>query len=226
MHPAHVAGTNPYPWPYDGCFEATRCAFLICGAQRQLMAVSTDVVRVRQRLGLVADRLRACGGAVLWIRHGTRIAGPGPSRLLPVRDTTGWQLVDDTSLDDVVDATGWDGCFGSGLDHVLRSGGRRTVVLGGFASEVTVDSTVRTLNDQGHECLVLTDGCAPLDRTLGARAHSSVTMSGGIFGALGTSAALLELLSIQPSTQSNTHSSTRSSAASDEAGAVPKETSA
>jgi len=59
-------------------------------------------------------------------------------------------------------------------------------VLGGIASELTVDSTVRTLNDRGHECLVLTDGCAPLVASLGVRAHHSLTMSGGIFGALGT----------------------------------------
>ena len=68
------------------------------------------------------------------------------------------------------------------------------MLLGGFASEITVDSTVRTLNDQGHECLVLTDGCAPIDPALGARAHHSLTMSGGIFGALGTSDSLLHLI--------------------------------
>ena len=62
------------------------------------------------------------------------------------------------------------------------------LVLAGYASEVTVDSTVRTLNDRGFECLVLSDGCAPLDADLGARALRSLTMSGGIFGAHGRTA--------------------------------------
>lgn len=93
-----------------------------------------------------------------------------------------------------MDSAGWDGCFGSDLDNTLRVRGIRTIVIGGFASEVTVDSTVRTLNDQGHECLVLTDCCAPLDDSLGARAHASLTMSGGIFGALGTSVAFVAAL--------------------------------
>jgi nicotinamidase-related amidase len=106
-----------------------------------------------------------------------------------------WELACATDAADlVIDSAGWDGCFGSTLDHQLRGGGTRTVVLGGFASEVTVDSTVRTLNDQGHECLVLSDGCAPIDLHLGARAQHSLTMSGGIFGALGTTTALLEAL--------------------------------
>ncbi len=50
-----------------------------------------------------------------------------------------------------MDSAGWDGCFGSDLDNTLRVRGIRTIVIGGFASEVTVDSTVRTLNDQGHD---------------------------------------------------------------------------
>jgi nicotinamidase-related amidase len=70
----------------------------------------------------------------------------------------------------------------------------RYVVLAGLASELTVDSTVRTLNDRGHECLVLTDACAPVDRGLGRHAHASLTMSGGIFGALGTTTDLLAAL--------------------------------
>ena len=91
-------------------------------------------------------------------------------------------------------AAGWDGCFRRTSTTCCGPRGIRTIVLAGFASELTVDSTVRTLNDRGHECLVLTDGCAPLDAELGARAHCSLTMSGGIFGALGTIDHLVDAL--------------------------------
>jgi nicotinamidase-related amidase len=104
-----------------------------------------------------------------------------------VRGDQGWALVTaPAGQDEIVDCAGWDGCFSSDLDHTLRAAGIRSIALGGLASELTVDSTVRTLNDRGHECLVLTDGCAPLDADLGARALHSLTMSGGIFGAVGT----------------------------------------
>lgn len=199
-YPAHVADTVPYPWPYDGCFDSSRTALVICGAQRQLIDASTGADVVADRLGAAATAVRAAGGQVIWVRHGRRArqrpgVNPRPTALLPTRESAGWQLAAATADGDiVVDTDGWDGCYGSGLDHTLRSGGLTTVLLGGFASEITVDSTVRTLNDQGHECLVLTDGCAPIDPALGARAHHSLTMSGGIFGALGTSDSLLHLI--------------------------------
>jgi len=195
MPDRHVAHTVPYPWPYDGCLAAERTAVVICGAQQQIVDASSGVDDVTARLSAVAAAVRARGGQVLWVRHGTGARPARPNVSLPRRDTPGWQLaLARDSADDVIDSAGWDACFGSRLDHALRVGGSRFVVLGGFASEITVDSTVRTLNDRGHECLVLTDGCAPLDPQLGARAHHSVTMSGGIFGALGTASDLLDVL--------------------------------
>lgn len=190
----HVADTVPYPWPYDGTLAVHRLALLICGAQQQLVALAHDAPDVGVRLAIVAAAVRDGGGTVMWIRHGRTGTRPRAS-LLPATGSAGWQLVvEPDAADLVVDCAGWDGCFGSALDHQLRTRGRRAVVLGGFASEVTVDSTVRTLNDQGHECLVLSDGSAPLDAHLGSRAQHSLTMSGGIFGALGTTAALLDAL--------------------------------
>jgi nicotinamidase-related amidase len=66
--------------------------------------------------------------------------------------------------------------------------------MAGYGAEATVDSTLRSANDRGYECLVLTDAVAPFHDALGARALASVTMSGGIFGAIGTSADLLGAL--------------------------------
>ena len=194
--PNVVAETVPYPWPYDGALDPARTALVICGVQRGLAAVSSDATDVIARLAELAAVVRARGGTVMWVRHGTRPApSAGPSTLLAVRGTSAWELAAPPDAADViVDASGWDGSFGSDLDPTLRAFDTRTIVLGGLASEITVDSTVRTLNDRGHECLVLTDGCAPADAVLGARAHHSLTMSGGIFGALGTTTHLIDAL--------------------------------
>lgn len=198
----HIAGSVPYPWPYDGRIDGSSSALLICGAQRELVDASSDAAPVRERLATMADAARGAGWLVVWIRHGGRADPSRATASLPVRGTDGWQLaVAPGPGDEVVDAGGWDGCFGSDLDHLLRGragAASATIALGGFASEITVDSTVRTLNDRGHECLVLTDGCAPLDPTLGERAHASVTMSGGIFGALGRTDLLCSLIESLP----------------------------
>lgn len=183
----HVTGSVPYRWPYDGALDPTRTALVLCGVQRRFTAAAPDSHAVTAQLVGLAVTLRELGGVVVWVRHGARPGRTAASTFLPVRGDDGWQpSVEPAAGDVLVDAAGWDGCYGSDLDHSLRATGVRTVVLGGIASELTVDSTVRTLNDRGHECLVLTDGCAPLVPSLGARAHHSLTMSGGIFGALGT----------------------------------------
>jgi biuret amidohydrolase len=196
FEPIHVAETVPYAWPYDGRLVVNRMALIICGAQRQLMQHSADSLAVTERLLGVAELVRGGGGTVIWLRHGARPGPTGrPVDLLPQVGSADWELgVTSAPADTIIDCPGWDGCFGTDLDHRLRGSSVTTVALGGFATEVTVDSTVRTLNDRGHECLILSDGCAPLDPELGARAHHSVTMSGGIFGALGRSSALRSAL--------------------------------
>jgi nicotinamidase-related amidase len=53
---------------------------------------------------------------------------------------------------------------------------------------------MRRANDIGYECLLLEDMCVPLDPELQPSSISQILMSGGIFGAVGESAALLEAL--------------------------------
>ena len=190
---SEVAGSDPYPWPWDGDLSPHRLALVVCGAQEALGTACPGAGPALATIEATARSLRARGALVVWIRHG---AAPGHRPTwLPEPGKPGWDLLVAPEPDDlVVDAAGWDASFGSPLDHELRRTGRDHLVLAGLASEITVDSTVRTLNDRGYECLVATDACAPLDTDLGAHAFHSLTMSGGIFGALGTTAALLAAL--------------------------------
>ncbi len=74
------------------------------------------------------------------------------------------------------------------------------MLLAGFASELLLDSTLRSANDRGYECLTLSDAVAPFDPDVGERALASITMSGGIFGAVGTTAAVLDALCVPAQT--------------------------
>jgi len=194
----HVSDSDPYPWPYDDRLDGDRLALLITGAQVHWLARSTEVTSVLATLTRLAVAVRRAGGTCLAIRHGVSpsLAATGRRPHLPAVGTDAWQLgLGDLRVDHVVDASGLDGFTGSELDPLLHHLGRDHLLLGGFASEATVDSTLRSANDRGFECLVVTDGCAPFDPVLGARAHSSVTMSGGIFGAIGRSDAVIAALS-------------------------------
>lgn len=196
----HLVDANPYPWPYDGDLSGDRLALVVLGAQHGWASVSTGVAEVRRAVQRVADAVTAAGGRLVVVRHGVpalrRRSDRPPS--VPVVGSDAWSL--DSALAAsgsgalVVDTAGLDAFFASPLDELLRAEGRDHLLLAGYASELTVDSTVRGANDRGYECLVLVDACAPIDPAVGARAHASVTMSGGIFGALGTTDELVATL--------------------------------
>jgi nicotinamidase-related amidase len=195
-----LPSTNPYPWPHDGAFGTADTAVVLCGWQAGLRDVASSAADACAAATRLAGVWASGGGMVVVVRHGDRAAGRS---ILPVTGTPRWAALDVPPAWMVVDATGWDGCFGSSLEHELRRAGISHVILAGLASELTVDSTVRTLNDRGFECLVLVDACAPVDPALGAHAHRSLTMSGGIFGALGTTDEVLTALHSPPTNAPN-----------------------
>ncbi|MCU1676887.1 MAG: cysteine hydrolase [Frankiales bacterium] len=169
----HVHGSLPYPWPYDGDVSAQRFALLLMQQPTGSTRAHVDALRF-----LAADVGRA-GGLVIAVAH----------RDAPV-------LVHG---DVTVRPPGRDAFYATGLDDVLRQAGRDRLVLAGWHLEIEVHSTLRSANDRGYECLTLTDACLPADPALAAASSSMIQMSGGIFGAVGTSHALVAALTSQPS---------------------------
>jgi nicotinamidase-related amidase len=101
----------------------------------------------------------------------------------------------DPALGDlVVGCTGMSGFAGGPLDLRLRALGLDQLAVGGLGLETAVYSTMGGANDRGYECLALADASAPHDPLTAGRALSSITMSGGIFGAVGVTSDLVDLL--------------------------------
>jgi nicotinamidase-related amidase len=100
-------------------------------------------------------------------------------------------LLDDPAGDTVVDAFGVDGFAGSPLAERLAGDGLDHLLVCGLGLEGPVHSTLRSANDRGLECLLVIDGCAAMDPNLADPAVQIVEMSGGIFGAVATSAHVL-----------------------------------
>ena len=192
-----VNGTSPYPWPWDGDLDPRRLALVVTGAQPSLVGQTVGATPALESSGRAAAAVRSAGGLVAWVRHdpppgrirhgslwaGSSIDGLSPDPF-PARDP----------VDVVVTAAGIDGFHGSALDGELRTAGCRLVLLAGLGLETTVHSTMRSANDRGYECLLLSDAVAPHDPLLTMAALSSVCMSGGIFGAVGTTAELIDAL--------------------------------
>jgi hypothetical protein len=173
-----VAGSRPYAWPFDGRLTTAGFALaVVTGAGPEGASPPDDFAEL-------ASRVRRLGGTVLWIAcDGTEL----PSDVLP-GDLT-------------VSAPTANGFLGSELDLVLRSNGIDRFALAGWPFEVAVHSTLRRANDLGFECLVLEDACIPFESELQESSISQILMSGGIFGAVAASSALIAALEqgVEPS---------------------------
>lgn len=188
-----IPSTQPYPWPWDGAFRPERLALVVTGVQRAHAEASQDVPTALDRIESLSSAVRRAGGIVCHVRHTS--PGTRSRPLLPVVGEEGWAPVLRPAPEDVlVSSAGHDGFFGGSLDQELRSRDRDLLVVVGLAAEVTVSCTVRSANDRGYECLTPVDVSATLDDWTAEHELSSVTMSGGIFGAIGPVAPLLEEL--------------------------------
>jgi nicotinamidase-related amidase len=193
-----VADTTPYPWPYDSRIEASGLALVVLvpgGAVHGISSADGDAAMAA--VTELASAVVTFGAQVLvvtpagpLVRRGQDMTASGqpvggdpwspPTELLfPARSFT---------------AAGLDGFFGSQLDSYLRGWHITHLLLAGVPLETAVHSTMRTANDQGYECLLVHDATAALDSALKANTLSMVEMSGGIFGAIGTTAAVLAAL--------------------------------
>lgn len=170
--------TSPYPWPYDAPLDPRRLALVVVGAQGWWAACTVDPGGALETVERTAKVVRDAGGSVVVVRRA------GADEL----------LLEPAPGDLVVDCTGMSGFSGGPLDQRLRALGCDHLAVGGLGLESAVYSTLGGANDRGYECLTLADGTAPHDRAVAERALSSITMSGGIFGAIGAASDLVDLL--------------------------------
>ena len=188
----HVADTIPYPWPYDGAagLEPSRTALVVTGVQERGTALDTDGALAR--IVTFAEALRPLGVTIVFLTHARSPHARRPGADLPLATDPDAALAVRVEVGDVVvDTPAHDGFLSGRLDHELRARGRDHLLFAGFGAEVLLDSTLRSANDRGYECLTLSDAAVPFDPETGARALNSITMSGGIFGAVGTTRAVL-----------------------------------
>lgn len=178
----HIADTEPYAWPYDGRVVGRHLALLLVGWDSGWSGRAIDPGGAVDRCIALASAVEATGSPVIATVH----AGAEPLVV--------------SAAAQVVAAPAIDAFHDSPLDTILRRGGWTHLLVAGHGIEAAVHSTLRSANDRGYECLLVTDACTALTDDLAAPSAKTVTMSGGIFGAIGTTGPVLDALAATPTT--------------------------
>jgi nicotinamidase-related amidase len=160
--------------------NAKTTALVLIDLQKGVLARSVaphPATTIYERSMRLAPRFRTAGSHVVWVRVSfasdfadaprAKVDEPSNFGALP----PGWDEFPHPlhPSDIVVTKRQWGAFYGTDLDLQLRRRDVRTIVLGGIATSIGVESTARSAWEHGYELVICEDLCADL----GAETHAS-----------------------------------------------------
>ena len=157
---------------------------------------ASDVVA---RSAKLAEAVRASGGIAVYVhvlvtdilalpadRANPRPAGPIPPEASELVPEAGFR-----EGDVLITKRQWGAFYGTNLEQQLRRRGIRTIIMGGIATNMGVESTARAAHDQGYELVFAEDAMT----SLSAEFHQfSVQNMFPMMGRVRSSAEIIEAL--------------------------------
>ena len=130
-------------------------------------------------------------------RMGAEIGSQGPLGRLLVRGEKGWDIVPELYPEPgeiVIDKPGKGAFYATDLDAILRKKGIRNIIFTGVTTDCCVSTTLRDANDMGYECVTLEDCTGATIFANHESTLSTIQTSGGLFGCVSSSEAVIEVL--------------------------------
>ena len=131
------------------------------------------------------------------LRAGAPIGAVGPMGRLLVRGEFGHDFIDELQPahgEVVIDKPGYGAFHQTDLAQVLANRGITHLIVCGVTTEVCVHSTLREAVDRGLVCTTVGDACAASDPALQAPALAMISVEGGLFGQVLSTAAVITAL--------------------------------
>jgi nicotinamidase-related amidase len=163
----------------------TRRGLLIIDMQEGLVPGAWRGEELADRIGKLAELARRSGAPIVAVQQ---TGAPGTEH---DPEAAGWQLSRGLRLEDDdirVSKTSPDSFFGTDLAQILGDKGVDTVVVTGLATDICVDTTVRSALRAGFDVDLVSDGHSPSkdgDPGAGMSPDQVVAHHNGILGRLG-----------------------------------------
>ncbi|KAL8828830.1 MAG: hypothetical protein Q9191_002366 [Dirinaria sp. TL-2023a] len=167
---------TPYNWPHDASLNSGTTALVLIDMQRDCHRPDLSTLGSR-------EAFRSQNNT-----SGLGIGYPGPLGRFMIRGEEGHDIIPElypVPGEPIVDKPGRSAFAHTDFALLLKNKGIQNLVVAGFSTDTSVNSTIREATDRGFDCLLVEDGSVAKDARLHKAACESIALGGGTFGATG-----------------------------------------
>lgn len=198
---------TPHNWPRSGKSLLKEWAVIVIDMQNDyclkgcyMDKAGFDVNRLRKPIENIVNVIgcaRKIGIEVIYSRHGELETSSEVTA--SSKGQIGWKLIDELNPRDtevIFDKSTTSVFMSSDIDKYLKSKGIKYLAFCGNTIDCCVHSSLRSANDLGYKCLLLSDCCGGVSDNLYNWSIESIIVEDGVFGVVTDSKTFIESISI------------------------------
>lgn len=194
---------TPHDWPRSGSSSISEWAVVVIDMQNDyclegcyMDKAGFDILRLRKPINKIIsiiDTARSVGMEVLYSRHG-ELEATGEISASSKGDK-GWNIIEEIvpkESEKIFDKSTTSVFMSSDIDKYLKSKGIKYLAFCGNTIDCCVHSSLRSANDLGYKCLLLSDCCGAVNDELYKWSIESIIIEDGVFGTVTDSESFIQ----------------------------------